>query len=48
MGFLRAHSLSLVMFGLFALFLFAKSLTGLNVYNDDQHEHGEATINYPE
>ena len=36
------------MFGLFALFLFAQSVTGLNVYNDDQREHGEATISYPE
>ena len=36
------------MFGLFVLFLFAQSVTGLNVYNDDQLEHGEATINYPE
>jgi len=45
---LRDHSLSLVMFGLFALFLFAQSVTGLSVYNDDQREHGEATISYPE
>jgi hypothetical protein len=44
---LRDNSLSLVMFGLFALFLFAQSITGLNVYNDDQLEHGEATISYP-
>jgi hypothetical protein len=36
------------MLGLFALFLFAQSVTGLNVYNDDQREHGEATISYPE
>src|SRR5919107_2288772 len=46
--FLRDNSLSLVMLGLFALFLFAQSATGLNVYNDDQREHGEATISYPE
>jgi hypothetical protein len=46
--FLRDNSLSLVMLGLFALFLFAQSVTGLNVYNDDQREHGEATISYPE
>jgi hypothetical protein len=36
------------MFGFFALFLFAQSVTGLAVYNDDQREHGEATIGYPE
>ena len=46
--FLRDNGLSLVMFGFFALFLFAQSVTGLNVYNDDQREHGEATISYPE
>jgi hypothetical protein len=46
--FLRDNSLSLVMFGLFALFLIAQSVTGFNVYNDDQFEHGEATISYPE
>jgi hypothetical protein len=45
---LRDHSLSLVMFGLFALFLVAQCITGLNVYNDDQREHDEATISYPE
>jgi len=36
------------MFGLFVLFLFAQSITGFAVYNDDQREHGEATISYPE
>jgi hypothetical protein len=36
------------MFGFFAVFLFAQSVTGLAVYNDDQREHGEATIGYPE
>jgi hypothetical protein len=36
------------MFGFFALFLFAQSVTGLAVYNDDQREHGEATIGYAE
>jgi hypothetical protein len=44
----RDNSLSLVMLGLFALFLFAQSVTGFNVYNDDQIEHGEATISYRE
>jgi hypothetical protein len=46
--FLRDNGLGLVMFGFFAVFLFAQSVTGLAVYNDDQREHGEATISYPE
>ena len=46
--FLRDNGLSLVMFGLFALFLFAQSATGFAVYNDDQREHGAATISYPQ
>ncbi len=32
----------------FALFLVAQSITGFAVYNDDQREHGESTISYPE
>ena len=46
--FFRDNGLSLVMFGLFVLFLFAQSITGFSVYNDDQREHGEATISYPD
>ena len=46
--FLRDNGLSLVMLGLFALFLIAQSVTGFAVYNDDQREHGEETISYPE
>ena len=46
--FVRDNSLSLVMFGLFAVFLIAQSITGFAVYNDDQREHGETTISYPE
>jgi hypothetical protein len=34
------------MFGFFALFLFAQSVTGFQVYNEDQIEHGESTIAY--
>ena len=45
---LRENGLSLVMFGLFAVFLLAQSITGFSVYNDDQREHGEETISYPE
>ena len=36
------------MFGLFAIFLVGQSITGFSVYNDDQREHGESTISYPE
>jgi hypothetical protein len=46
--FVRDNSLSLVMFGLFAFFLIAQSITGFAVYNDDQREHGETTISYPD
>src|SRR5918995_1524610 len=46
--FLRDNGLSLVMFGLFALFLVGQSITGFAVYNDEQREHGETTISYPE
>jgi hypothetical protein len=45
---LRDNGLSLVMFGLFALFLVGQSITGSAVYNDDQREHGEAAISYAE
>jgi hypothetical protein len=45
---LRDNGLGIVMFGFFALFLFAQSVTGLAVYNDEQREHGEATIGYPQ
>ena len=43
---LRDHSLSLVMFGLFMVFLVGQSVTGFQVYNDDQREHGEPAISY--
>lgn len=46
--FLRDNGLSLVMFGLFALFLVGQSITGFAVYNDEQREHGETTISYPD
>ena len=46
--FLRDTGLSLVMFGLFAVFLVAQSITGFAVYNDEQREHGEETISFPE
>jgi hypothetical protein len=43
----RDNGLSLVMFGLFVLFLVAQSITGLAVYNDDQREHRDVEIGYP-
>jgi hypothetical protein len=46
--FLRDNGLSLVMFGLFALFLVGQSITGFAVYNDEQREHGETAISYPD
>jgi hypothetical protein len=45
--FLRENGLSVALFGLFALFLAAQSLTGLKVYNEEARDHGEAPINYP-
>jgi hypothetical protein len=43
----RDNGLSLVMFGLFALFLVAQSVTGFAVYNNEQREHGESETGYP-
>ena len=40
------NSLSLVMFGLFLVFLIAQSLTGWRVYNEDQAEHGQGDSTY--
>jgi hypothetical protein len=42
----RDNSLSLVMFGLFVLFLLGQSLAGYYDYNDDQHDHQQPTISY--
>jgi hypothetical protein len=44
--FLRDNSLALVMFGLFAVFLAAQSVTGWQVDNEDRTEHGEGTLTY--
>jgi hypothetical protein len=46
--FLRDNGLSLAMFAFFALFLLGQSFTGWHVYNDDQQEHGEETVSYPD
>jgi hypothetical protein len=44
--FVRNNGLSLVAFGLFAVFLFGQSVTGHRDYNDDQRAHQEATVSY--
>ncbi|HET8523701.1 MAG TPA: DUF6766 family protein [Thermomicrobiales bacterium] len=43
---LRDHSLTIVMFSLFVIFLIAQSLTGMRTYNQDQREHEQATAGY--
>jgi hypothetical protein len=42
----RNNGLSIVLFGLFGLFLVGQSLTGWRTYNSDQQEHGEPTVGY--
>jgi uncharacterized protein DUF6766 len=44
--FFRDNGLALTMIGLFVFFLFAQSVTGFRVYNDEQHEHGDPEISY--
>ena len=41
---LRENSLSIVLFGLFAVFLVGQSLTGWRAYNQQQGEHHEPTV----
>ena len=41
---LRDNSLSIVLFGLFAIFLMGQSLTGWRTYNAQQEEHREPTV----
>jgi hypothetical protein len=43
---LRENGLSLIMFGLFFVFLVAHSVTGLFEYNRDQQEHGQSSVSY--
>jgi hypothetical protein len=43
----REHGLSLVMAVLFVLAVAGQAVTGWSVYNDDQREHGGATISFP-
>ena len=47
--FLRNHSLSLVMLGLFFLtFIVGQVVTGRAEYNDERHKRGEAALNFIE
>ena len=46
--FIRQNSLSLVVFGLFALFVVGQSVVGLTVYNEEQQEHGDRPVGYLE
>jgi hypothetical protein len=46
--FLYENSLSLIMFGLFALTLGLQSVAGLNTYNDDREEHDQPPVTYTE
>ena len=43
---LRDNSLSIVLFGLFAIFLMGQSLTGWRTYNAQQEEHREPTVGF--
>ena len=43
---LRDNGLSLTMFGLFLLFLISQSMVGYYDYNNDQHDHRQATVRY--
>jgi hypothetical protein len=42
--FWKNNGLSVVMFGLFGLFLVGQALTGWSVFNEDRHEHGLAAV----
>ena len=42
----RDNGLSIVLFGLFAIFLLGQSLTGWRTYNAQQEEHRESTVGF--
>ncbi len=46
--FVRENGLSLVMFGLFFLFLAGQSIVGFRSYNQEQQEHREPQVGYVE
>ncbi|MBA3644442.1 MAG: hypothetical protein H0W59_10300 [Chloroflexia bacterium] len=43
---LRDHSLTLTMLGLFAIFFIGQTITGMRSYNQDQIDHGETPVAY--
>ena len=43
---LRDNSLSIALFGLFAIFLMGQSLTGWRTYNAQQEEHRKSTVGF--
>ncbi|HEX8772264.1 MAG TPA: DUF6766 family protein [Pyrinomonadaceae bacterium] len=45
---LRENGLSIVMFSLFLLSVVGQSIMGFHEYNDDQKDHGQASIGYVE
>lgn len=46
--FLQNNSLSIVLFGLFLIFLIGQSLTGMQQYNEEQQEHNQPAVSYVE
>lgn len=45
-GFCKSHGLSVVMLGLFLVFLVGQSLSGQREYNDERRKRGEAELGY--
>jgi hypothetical protein len=43
---MRDNGLSIVMFGLFAVFLLGMSAAGVRQYNEEQTEHGQQAVSY--
>jgi hypothetical protein len=46
MKWLKEHSLSLVVFGLFLVFLVGQSITGYQHYNEEQETHNQPQVTY--
>ena len=46
--FLRDNGLSIVVLGLFAVFLVGQSLAGWHEFNDEQRDHNEAVVSFTE
>jgi hypothetical protein len=45
---IKEHSLSLVVGGLFLLFIFGQSVAGMGNYNEDQQQHKQPEVSYVE